>query len=608
MSLIESAELFHSMGANVLPIRNGKVPAIEWDQLQNERQSLEELKSYDWHNCTGLGLVCGFNGYVCIDIDKMKSNAVVSMILRELNLSDTYQWQVRSGSGEGFHIWIRISEPLPFAKGVIFGNSNDGSFDHIEIRWKDHQTLVPPSLHKSGKQYEWINGVPTSEPDVVSIDSIIAAFEAVAFVKVDDPKKEKPKYRKNDYTEIILNGVVEGKRNDTIASMAGHLRKCGLEYSEALEWLKLWNEGIAQPLPIEEVETTVTSIYSIPSTDMVLRDGMEMKLMPIPVMNDIVEGIIGENSFNFLAGEEGAGKSLLSMELGLAIATGMEKFLDYNINKHGPVLYLNNELPFPVFLARFKKMRTRLYGHHSVKLDKFMTPEFIKPLNESWEDIVKIIKQKNPTLVILDCFYWAHDRKENDSSEMKDIMRKLISLRDQYGVAVLVVHHTKKGTRYETMHNDNMRGSMVFGASSDTVMMLRRSAKDESKRLFKPTKLRNGNDEMRKARLLEIGQGDLWFSDLGEANEEEHLAIQGGNARVTADDKINFEEIFGADKELTRKEIVKRCKHLGFGERTVDRCLKSEASANGILLQPKFGQYGLKPDKSDEAPAMQAAK
>ncbi|MGD0037935.1 MAG: AAA family ATPase [Bacteroidota bacterium] len=605
--LKENAEQFHSMSANVLPIRNGKVPAIEWDHLQNEKQSLEELQSYDWTLCPGLGIISGPGGYVCIDIDKIKNNTVISTILRELNLSDNYQWQVRSGSGLGFHIWIRISEPLPFAKGVIFGNSKDDSFDHIEIRWKDCQTLVPPSLHLSGKNYEWINGTPTLEPDLVSIEAIIAVFEAVAFVKIDDPQKDKPKYRKTDYTDIILNGVVEGKRNDTIASMAGHLRKRGLEYSEALEWLKLWNSRIGQPLSIDEVETTVTSIFSMPSSDIVLRDGMEMNLMPMPVLNDIVDGVIGEKSFNFLAGEEGAGKSLLAMNLGLAIATGAQQFLGYKIKKHGKVLYLNNELPFAVFLQRFKKMRTRFYAQQSVHLGNFLTPEIIKPLTESMDDIVKIIHQHQPVLVVLDCLYFAHDKKENDSSEMKQVMRQLLSLRDQHGVAVIVVHHTKKGVRYETMHNDNIRGSQVFSASADTNILFRRSGIDESKRLFKLGKVRDGEDSMRTAHLLALNPGDLWFEDLGEVNEDDHILAQGEKGRSSTEDQINFSAIFGSDMELKRKTIVERCTKLGFGDRTIDRCLNAASGNDGILHQPKFGWYALKSDDSDETPAMQAA-
>ena len=291
MSLLTNATTMHEMGANVLPIRNGKKPALEWDRLQTERQSVEELKSYDWEHYTGLGIVCGINGFVCIDIDKMKSADIVSKILHELNLNDTYQWQVRSGSGTGYHIWVRVQQPLPFPKGVVFGDSQDGSFDHIEIRWKDCQTVMPPSVHESGNRYEWVNGEPTSEPSEVDVESIISMFEAVAFMHVEDPNKEKPKYRKTDYTEVLQNGVPEGKRNDTLASLSGHYRCMGMEYGEAIETLKIWNSRLSLPLPVDEVETTVSSIYSMPSSDMILRDGIEMSSMNTPEMKDIVEGI-----------------------------------------------------------------------------------------------------------------------------------------------------------------------------------------------------------------------------------------------------------------------------------------------------------------------------
>ena len=401
----------------------------------------------DWDVCTGLSAVSGVNGYVCIDIDKIKNAAVVAAVLQGLGLTEEYQWQVQSGSGEGRHIWVRASDPLPFKKGVLWGYSKDGSFDHLEIRWKNCYTILPPSQHASGNKYQWLKDEPIDEPMMVSDEAILAAFEAVAHVRVEDPSKDKPEYKKTRYSEIIMNGVDEGQRNETLASMAGHLRKQGLEYSEALQWLKLWNGTLRSPLPAEEVENTLKSIYSYPSSEIILRDGMEMNLMERPVLNDIVEGVIGEKSFNFLSGEEGAGKSLLAMNLSLAISTGLPNFLHYRINKHGKVLYLNNELSFASFLQRFKTMRTKFYHEQSKNLGNFLTPETIGPLSESWEDIVKILIRENPTLVVLDCFYWAHNGQENNASEMKDIMRKLVALRDKYGVAVLIVHHTKKGVR-----------------------------------------------------------------------------------------------------------------------------------------------------------------
>jgi hypothetical protein len=82
--------------------------------LQTERQSLEELKKYDWDKCSGLGIVCGINGYVCIDFDKMKTNEAVISFLKVLGLNENYSWRVKSGSKTGEHIWVRITSFLPF--------------------------------------------------------------------------------------------------------------------------------------------------------------------------------------------------------------------------------------------------------------------------------------------------------------------------------------------------------------------------------------------------------------------------------------------------------------------------------------------------------------
>jgi hypothetical protein len=221
MHLQTSTEKFHALGANVLPIKNGKIPAIEWVRFQTERQSSEEVGSYDWMNCTGIGIVCGFDNYVCFDFDHLKNEAVIFTVLDKLGVIHQYDWQVKTGSGVGRHIWVRTAGPLPFEKGVVWGRSKDGSFDHVEIRWKDCQTLIPPSLHESGRQYEWLYAEPTIEPMMVSADAIINAFGAVAFLREAERKKEKPKYSKTKYVELLVNGVDEGQRNDSLTSFAG---------------------------------------------------------------------------------------------------------------------------------------------------------------------------------------------------------------------------------------------------------------------------------------------------------------------------------------------------------------------------------------------------
>jgi hypothetical protein len=142
------------------------------------------------------------------------------------------------------------------------------------------------------------------------------------------------------------------------------------------------------------------------------------------------------------------------------------------------------------------------------------------------------------------------------------------------------------------MHNDNMRGSSVFGGASDTVLMFKRSATDETKRLLKPTKLRHGNDDSRKVRLLEIEPTTLWLTDLGEADEAEHLPSTSSSGRPTAEEKIDWITLFGKDTILQRKDIVDRADKYGVSSSTVDRLLRN-AGKDNTLVSAGHGKYQL---------------
>ena len=148
---------------------------------------------------------------------------------------------------------------------------------------------------------------------------------------------------------------------------------------------------------------------------------------------------------------------------------------------------------------------------------------------------------------------------------MKALMREFLSLRDKYNLAVLLIHHTKKGARYQKMHNDQMRGSNVFSGVTDTVLQIRRSAEDETKRIIKPTKFRHVSDENRKCRLLSLNPETLWFKDEGETDEGEHIMA----AEPTAEEAIDWTGIFNDGRPLSRKEIIERCNPLGYDDRTI---------------------------------------
>jgi len=124
--------------------------------------------------------------------------------------------------------------------------------------------------------------------------------------------------------------------------------------------------------------------------------------------------------------------------------------------------------------------------------------------------------------------------------------------------------------------------SMVFAASPDTVLQRRRSAEGGSIRLFKPTKLRHGDDARRAVRLLSLDTSSLWFDDQGIVDEVDHVATdRAGDVAKKVD--VDWPTAFGGDKVLKRKVILNRLPNTP--SRSVDRALSDAVKDNSPLVK-----------------------
>jgi hypothetical protein len=608
--LFDTAVKMNSFKANVLPISPEARPTSpyknpnlgSWLEWQSKKQDINDILAFDWATSSGIAIVNGVGGFVSIDFDKITSDEPISILLEHLQLPPDYSWVTKSGSGKGYHIYLITDQKT--IEQQVKGNTrrvpkDDHQFEHLEFRTKNNYTIIPPSLHVTGGQYKWAIKSPENPPAYVPFSIITAALDKISCLG-SSTENITTNGVLSDITNLLMKGIAEGGRNDATAKLAGHYKGKGINKEEATVILQQWNlVRNSPPLRPEEISRTVDSIYSYESKQPLIikhenkpayYSGLQMKNCQIPEQHDLLEGLVREESVVFLAGEEGSGKSLIAMNLALKVATGQTEFLRYKIKKGGPVLYLNNELGFNDFIDRFKKMSDAVMPPYNLNLDNFVAPDNVPPLNDYWEELNKKIEEIQPVLVVLDCLYWAHDKKESDNSDMREIMRQFVSLRNIHHTAVLVVHHTKKGTRYEKMHNDNMRGASVFGGASDCVFSFKRSSSDEKKRLIKPTKIRHGKDELRQARLLCLNPDTLMFTDMGEANEQDHIEKPAG--LILPSESVDFISIFKEDKTLGRKDILYRATELGYSERTTERALL-KAKFTGIVTSPCRGKYEL---------------
>ena len=207
----ENAKYFHSLGLNVYAAGSiineynfdeanmMKSPFHRHVDLYSKRQTLQELNEIEWEDVTGIGCVLGFNFLCAIDIDGAVQSGVVREICAALNLPENYPWIVKSGSQCGFHILIKCKTPFqetsieltkgqkvtlqskPLEFGAVDTNAyyphkqkygTINSFYKIEFKWKGH-LILPPSSHKTGKKYSFVNGTPNTEPVLVDFEKLL---------------------------------------------------------------------------------------------------------------------------------------------------------------------------------------------------------------------------------------------------------------------------------------------------------------------------------------------------------------------------------------------------------------------------------------------------
>ena len=180
-------------GFNVLPVQ-GKKPVIAWENWQLIEQSETEIESLGWNEAiTGIGGICGLNDIRNLDFDKVLNGSIIEKFCYRLGLNREYEWIVKSGSGSGFHIWLKVRESdrlcsrLNGPKSVYrLKLKEDNYCDHIELRWNRSQTILPYSKHESGRIYSFLYNDPKEPPVEVDPDVLLECLEDLC-----DLKKEK---------------------------------------------------------------------------------------------------------------------------------------------------------------------------------------------------------------------------------------------------------------------------------------------------------------------------------------------------------------------------------------------------------------------------------
>lgn len=189
--------------------------------------------------------------------------------------------------------------------------------------------------------------------------------------------------------------------------------------------------------------------------------------IPPPPYEWLVNGLIAKGDTTLLVGEPNVGKSWLSLSLACAIANGSEKWINWDLEMHGRVLYVDEENPYDVVYHRLQQLG--LKSHDNIR---YLHKQGIR-LDRGFDRFLDEAMTYQPTLIVLDSLTRLHTQDENNAGAMAGLFNDSINtLTKETGAAVFILHHTNKVESNSSYAKT--RGSSDIGAAVDAAFEARK--------------------------------------------------------------------------------------------------------------------------------------
>ena len=192
----------------------------------------------------------------------------------------------------------------------------------------------------------------------------------------------------------------------------------------------------------------------------------------------LVTGLWSEEAIEIIGGEPKCCKSFLALDLAVAVAAGTACLRRFPVRHAGRVLLYAAEDALHIVRRRLEGICAAA-GVALAELDVqvITAPTVRLDLAADRQSLDETVAKLQPRLLVLDPFVRLHRIDENASGEVAPLLAYLRELQRRHGVAVVVVHHAKKGAG-RIRAGQALRGSSEFHAWGDFNLYLRRDGDD----------------------------------------------------------------------------------------------------------------------------------
>lgn len=193
----------------------------------------------------------------------------------------------------------------------------------------------------------------------------------------------------------------------------------------------------------------------------------------------LITGLWSEQAVGIVGGEPKCCKSFLALDMAVAVASGAPCLRRFPTVQRGRVLLFAAEDSSSVVRQRLAGIAAAI----GVSLEALDIHVIVAPVvrldveldQRRLEDTVAALR---PVLLVLDPFVRLHRIDENVSGEVAPLLDFLRGLQRRHRVAVVLVHHARKGAGH-LRGGQALRGSSELHAWGDSNLYLRRNGEDD---------------------------------------------------------------------------------------------------------------------------------
>lgn len=465
MKTLDVARYYHSLGINCIPwkhrVKGGGHLLPSWYKYQVQRVTDAEIEEWFKEDC-GIAIVTGQVSNLTVVDDDLRSGQ------KRMNSAVTE----RTGGG-GYHYYYRYTPRIKSGRRAEM---------NLEVKGDGTLVFAYPTIHESGKTYEFENGIESLEllQPFPEQDPLIIEYLGKT---IKDTRERDSRVYTQGYTEYFYKG--EGDRDSSLKELS----------------LMLWKKGMS-PGQVYSIATLVNNTYKPPLEDRIVRAKVESTFRGLGEKKDYTIAIARRDEpktsplKNYKGEEIEAAFNVIMQDSGDGISTGFTE-VDKHFKLFPKHLYMVTagthigKTTFAGAVAMNVARTGKRVTFFALEDGLYITPSLLKggsiPSTFTLVDcdvfptpnqIMNHIEEFPSDFIVVDHIHFlsSDDKKESVKDMIIDITKNLKLLTKKLNIPIMSLVHIRKQEKTKDTPPliDDMKDAQELGGLANVICILHR--------------------------------------------------------------------------------------------------------------------------------------